>query len=111
MDTLLGALERGVRQPTTLELTQLAAQHLVVDAVGAGEGDVAHVDAITRIDEEGERDGVVDAVSGRYRLNLCKGIAIAPHAVLHELLTGGDALAVEGIPRVDDEQPLELRFR
>src|SRR6516162_1026477 len=111
LDALLGALERGVREPATLELTQLPAQHLVVDAVGAGEGDVAHVDAVTRIDEESERDRVVDVVGSRYRLDLGERVAIASHAVLHPLLAGGYALAVEGVAGMDHQQLLELRLR
>src|SRR2546430_9232074 len=49
----------------SLELAHLTAQHLVVDAVGAAEADVAHVHAVARVDEEGERHRVIDRKSTR----------------------------------------------
>ena len=52
LEALLGAIQRHVRQPASLELAHLAAQYFVVDLGDTIEGDVPHVDAITRIDEE-----------------------------------------------------------
>src|SRR2546430_5775144 len=94
LDALLGALERGIRQPAALELAHLTAQHLVVDAVGAAEADVTHVHAVARVDEEGERHRVIGVVGGGHRLDLCEGITLAPPAILHPVLRRGDSLAV-----------------
>ena len=111
LDALLGALERGIRQPAALELAHLTAQHLVVDAVGAAEADVTHVHAVARVDEEGERHRVIGVVGGGHRLDLGEGIAVAPHAILHQFLRRGDQLAVEGRARVYQQQLLELALR
>ncbi len=111
MDTLLGALQRGVGQPATLELAHLAAQDLIVDAVRAGERDVANIHAIAWVDEEGERHFVGRVVGRRDRLDFGERITVAPQAVLDELLGGGDELAIEDLAGLHEEQAFELFLR
>ena len=72
LQALLGALQRDVRQQRALELAHLAPQGLVVAAVRAGEGDLVHVDAVARVDEQREVDGLPGLVARRHRLDAAK---------------------------------------
>ena len=58
---LLHALARRWR--IYIELPHFAAEHLVVDLGDAVEGDVAHVDAVARLDEERQRQFLVGRVT------------------------------------------------
>jgi len=46
LQPLLGALDRGIRQPAAFELPHFAAQGLIVDRRGVVEVDVPDVDAV-----------------------------------------------------------------
>ena len=110
LQTLLGAFDEHVGQPTALELTHFAAQHLVVDLGDAVEHDVAYVHAITRIHEERETHFLLRIVAGRHRVNLGERVTFEPEAILDQLLRVGDLLLREGLARLHEQIVLQLCF-
>ena len=99
LEALLGTVERGVREPAAFELAHLAAQHFVVDLGHAVERDVAHVDAIARIDEERERQFLVLRIADRggHRIDLGERETVLAEPVLQQFLRRGDDLARKGV--------------
>jgi hypothetical protein len=76
----LGAVDRGLRVPAPFELAHLAAQHLVLRCGVALEVDAAHVDALARLDVEGDLRRALLAVDFRHRRDIGEGVAdVAEH--------------------------------
>ena len=71
----LRAVDRGLRIPGAFELAHLAAHDFVFGVRVALEDDVAHVDALARIDEEVDADFALLAVDRRNRLHVGERVA------------------------------------
>ena len=112
LEALLRAIERGVRKPAAFQLAHFTAQHFVVDLGDAVENDVAHVDAVARIDEERERELLVLGVThgGGHRIDLGECEAVFTETVLQQLLRGGDDLARESVAGLHEQVAPQQRF-
>ena len=108
LQPLLGAVEQRVRQVGTLELSHLAAQHLVVDRAGVLEVDATHVGAVARVHEEGQVDRLVLGILLRHRVDLGEGVAVRAEAQRHQFLRLGDEPPRVGLAGLDQQQAPEL---
>ena len=92
-------------------MAHLATQHVVVDLGDAVEEDLPDIHAVTRIDEEGERDLAGLGVRGRHRVDLGERVALEAEPVLDEFLGGRDLLLRESVARLDQQIVPQLCLR
>src|SRR5690606_6894476 len=107
----LGAVDRRLRVPGTLELAHLAAQDLVGGAGVALEHDAAHGDARARVALPVDRNRAVRAVGVGNHVDLGEGVAEVAQGGRDLVGAEPDQRAREGHLRLDEHQALDVFLR
>ena len=110
LQTFLGTLHCGVGQPRAFELAHFAPHRHVVDAFGAQEVHMAHVDAVARLHEEGDIHRLLVWVRRGHRFDLGEGIAVCAKAQVQQFLRLRHELAVEGLAFLHQQEVAQFRF-
>ncbi len=110
LQALLRARDLLQRVPRALELAHLAADHLVLRLLVAGDHDASHVDAPARIDEEREARDALVAIEVRHRVDVGERIAVVAQAVAQLLGGVDDLLAREHFALAREHQAAQLRL-
>ncbi len=111
LEASLGLVDQVGRCPAALHLAHLAAQHLIFGLGVATEVDAIDIGTLARIDDEGDRDGVVLVVRFRDTIDVGEGIALVAKATGDQLGRRGHHLAGEHLAFLRQEQRLDLFLR
>jgi hypothetical protein len=82
----------------------------VVDLGHVVEDDVTDINAVARIDEEGQTHFLLAVIGGRHRIDLREGITVEAEAVLDQFLGRRDVLLGVGVTGLYQQVVLQLRL-